>query len=1136
MQFTIAAIVTTKRIEGETRYCVQTLGDFRLTATDVLLKTALQRLAQVARKQLQTWIERGRAQQISNWLFNPEDVVSLFKEHLTLRTRTLTCKTLLCERSTPSGSYVFVPLIANLHYQRIPSVPFRAQATEVLTQWCNEQLKEDSHASLDELVLTGDAWIEPLDIGLTMIAAKKKKKGKQGALLGQSNPGGAEALERIGRCLDFHIDKRPTLVGRDSLADRLHRLIDTRRRQSVLLIGPASVGKTAILEEVVRRRVAARKPKSRHRKQTWLVSPSRVISGMSYLGQWEERWLAILKEAYRRDHVLYFDDPIGLYAAGKTRDSDLCLADVLKAFVSEHPVRLVFELTHGELSVLRRRDRSLVDNLVPLAIEPMDESATLRTLVQVVTEIEASKGCYFHPGLLPKFIDYGAITSPHQSLPGKAIALAHGLVSHATKKPIEDSSHGIDDNLHGTRPVRSVGGTDLDQFVEQRTGLRLDLRRKSFSLDSLRELLGRMLFGQPRAVDVLSRYAMRSIKGLQSMDRPLGVFLFLGPTGVGKTESAKALTRLLFLDESRMVRIDMNEITSAQAAEELIGTLEHPDGRLPSALRRQPNCVLLLDEIEKAHPDVFDYLLQVIGEGRLSDARGRLVDFRNSFIIMTSNLGSMEQRNAMGYESESSMEESHWDAVYRRAAQQFFRPEFLNRIDEFVVFHRLNRRDMSGVVNRHLDGLMQRDGLLRRRVFLHVDDTASEWIIDRGYDPNLGARAIQRAIEQHVTQPLADQMAASKVDSSVWTRLRVANGSLQCVASELRDIPLGTVEPDAPIDACIAQSRQRLDCVRNRLSVRSPSNQHAIDPLSQFDYYAVHNVLAESEEMLRDIKDWRQDALAPNITPIHSTIKSTPSKIIANSNHRYVDTRKNARRDDIATLKLRESIAESSQGLVGVSSKARQLLRQVRLAELVMDCIDDPKSWIFQATFLNPPKSDRPLDTYWKGGLMDRSVTSLPKDLNGWCAEMFANFGYSVRLPHDRSFVAIDGASARCLIEPLLGTYQVSSQFGTDQLLLIQAKPIAVNTLRPDFSASTEALVGDDFLTCQTEVRSMRSAQGDPIDTYCGPLGWMTIRGAIQERWQDYRTGASVAFPYSREWDGWLLDQQLQTPNLVLTP
>jgi ATP-dependent Clp protease ATP-binding subunit ClpA len=1101
-------------------------------ASDVLLKTALHRLAQEARKRLQAWIEKGHAAAIAQWLYDPDDEVTLFKEHLSLRSRTLILKTLLCSRESESGTYVSAPLLENLHFQRNARVPLRAQTTAVLTQWFNDKLKENEDASFDEFVLTGDAWVEPLDISVVMGATKKKKKSKIGALLGQSNPSGTESLQRVGRCLDAHQDSQKTLFERDELANRLMGLLASERRQNVLIVGAASVGKTALLHEVVRRRIVGRKSSARHRQQVWLISPSRVISGMSYLGQWEERWLSILKEAYRRDHVLVFDDPIGLYSAGRTRDSDLCLADVLKAFVAEHPVRLVFEATHAAVSILRRRDRSLVDTMIPMPLDPMDQSTTLRTLVQVVSGIESSKNCFFHPGVLPKIIEYGSLVAPHQSFPGKAIAIAHGLVSCALKSTDEFETADSEGDMQDipTRVVRSVGGHELDSYVEQRTGLRLEMRRSSRSSQSLREILSRMLFGQPRAVEVLSRYALRSIKGLQSLDRPLGVFLFLGPTGVGKTESAKALTRLLFLDEAKLLRIDMNEITSAQAAEQLIGTLDHPDGRLPTALRRQPNCVLLLDEIEKAHPDVLDYLLQVIGEGRLSDARGRLVDFRNAFIIMTSNLGATEQRSSLGFDlQDDSTADTSRDSVYRRAVQQFFRPEFLNRIDEIVTFHRLARADMRGIVDRQLDDMRKRDGLSRRKMFLQVDDQAVQWIIDRGYDPSLGARAVKRSIEREVAQPLADQMASTKLDSSVWTRLRIADGKLACETNELHSLLTGSLEPDLAIDECLAQARERVDAVRKQLAMRSPSNPNAIRPLSQVDYYAVHGTLTEAEDFMKIVKDWQRDSLEPDINPIHKTIKTTPTKLKVD-NHRFVDVRRNARRDDLAVLKLREALKDSGQGKLATepsATRSRQLARKVRLTELVMMHIDRPKRWILSAYFLNPPKSEyyfegaRTLDAYM--GI----ASQFPRDVNSWFGEMFKNFGYSIAFPQDKSFVLVEGASVGCLIEPLLGTYHVRVDWSMDQLLLIQAKPID-----DSIDADSVGKANDKFISglvlerCNREVTEMReSASGYPLDAFCGRHGWTTVRGQVTDRWQDYRTGACVPLSYCEEWNGWILDQ-----------
>jgi len=1136
MQLTIAILVTMQRIDGLPRYFAQTVCPPICTASDALLKTALQRLSNEVRKRLQSWIDRGQTRAVSAWLYDPQADVQLFKEKLTLRDRTLSLKTILMVHPALGGFVVVAPLLDDLRFQRDPKEALKGQATRLLTKWCEQRIKDDESMDLKSLSITGDAWVEPLDIVLSMAETKKKKKkGLVGALLGQSNPGGAESLQRVGRCLDAFRSDRCQLFGRDSEADRLYQLLGSRRNQGVALVGQASVGKTAVLEEVVRRRSFDRKNNRRHCEQVWLISPSRVISGMSYLGQWEERWLSILKEAYRRDHVLYFDDPISLYTAGVTRDSQMCMADVLKSFMAEQPIRIVFEMTHEALSILRRKDRSLVDPMIPLSIEAMNESQTLQTLIEVVSQIEADTQCFFHPSLLPTMIDYSATLAPQLSLPGKAISLARGLAhqaaSHAVQaesvvvmngeplnsEPINGEPGEERDTLRSVS--RSMTTADLDRFVEERTGLRLSLRQGTVSIKQLEIALSKMIVGQETAVKVLSRYAQRSLQGLQPIDRPLGVFLFMGPTGVGKTESAKALTRLLFHDESRMVRIDMNEISSASAAEGLIGTFEQPDGRLPSALRRQPNCILLLDEIEKAHPDALDYLLQVMGEGRLSDACGRAVDFRNAFIIMTSNLGSVESAQSLGYEIQDSQAgEMQRETIYQRTAKRFFRPEFLNRLDEIVVFGRLERSHMRHIVEHHLGALKRRDGLSRRRMFLQVDDEATQWIIERGYDPALGARAIKRAIEREVTQPLADQLAACHIENPVWTRLRIANGSIKCDTHELRILPTRMIAPEPETEECLVKAKACVERIRQQLLERSPANPEARHGLNQIDYYSIHSALMEASDCLKELTEQHKIGKETVIAPMQRSIKTTAGRVPHSRHHRAISPEEITREERKSDLDLREGIMESGASRTARSdstSPIRKLMRLLAIADMMLKRIDEPSRWLMRVRFLNPPGEHSNLGLEKKSrSQMLLSLNAFPVQLTAWLRDLLQGLQYSVSFQDGRAVAIVEGASVGGLLMQLLGTYQVAGDYGMERLLLIEAVAIDHGIQLEDWSA------------CDQEVgRFTNQADGFPNSEYCGRDGWTIIRGQIDDWIQDFRTGRRIPLKFSHEWQAWLLDQ-----------
>ncbi len=332
---------------------------------------------------------------------------------------------------------------------------------------------------------------------------------------------------------------------------------------------------------------------------------------MMYLGQWEQRWLAILREATKRDHILYFDDLVGLYTAGLTRDSRLNAADVLKSYLSEHRVRILAETTPEELAILRRRDRALADRFHLVYVPTLSPADSLPILLESAYRVETRKRIFFHPSVVPAVIQQQEVLAPNRAFPGKAIELIKSL--------------GEAD--------QAVTLNDLLYHLHQRTGTNLRLLFGHLgSQPAIEEILGRKVIGQKSAIEAMARVVIRFTQRLQPTDRPVGVLLFLGPTGVGKTESAKALTELLFDDASRMIRIDMNEITTPLAPNNWWAPLMHG---WPIDFGYSPTASFgsLLDEIEKAHPDVFDYLLQVLGEGRLTDARGRSSTFATPLLF-----------------------------------------------------------------------------------------------------------------------------------------------------------------------------------------------------------------------------------------------------------------------------------------------------------------------------------------------------------------------------------------------------------------------------------------------------------------------------------------------------------------------
>ncbi len=357
----------------------------------------------------------------------------------------------------------------------------------------------------------------------------------------------------------------------------------------------------------------------------------------------------------------------------------------------------------------------------------------------------------------------------------KAGELAYGVIPEleAKLKKIEE-----DEDKAGAMAQEVVTPDLIAQVVSRWTGIPVDkmLEGERDKLLQMETQIAKRVVGQKEAVQAVSTAVRRSRAGLQDPNRPIGSFMFLGPTGVGKTELSRALAEFLFDDEHAMIRIDMSEYMEKHSVARLIGAPPgyvgyEEGGALTEAVRRRPYQVILFDEIEKAHPDVFNVLLQVLDDGRLTDGQGRTVDFRNTLIIMTSNLGSEYLVNQPEGEDSDQVRDQVMDVV-----RAHFRPEFLNRVDEIILFHRLKREDMGKIVDIQLQRLMKL--LADRKITLKVDDAAKEWLGKKGYDPAYGARPLKRAIQKYVQDPLAELLLEGKIHDGETVKITAGKDGL----------------------------------------------------------------------------------------------------------------------------------------------------------------------------------------------------------------------------------------------------------------------------------------------------------------------------------------------------------------------
>ncbi len=723
------------------RYTVRPLFFARPVQQHDKLERALHLLARELRKELHQLGRDFRHDALSAYTFCPDLDYRRLDLVLELRKRIARGRFLFVLFHALGRRLAFAPTIPDVWFELARGEALHDRATEVLTAHFRAREKEDEEEFLppERFALDGTAWVTTLDFDIYPAQKLESPEDARRAALGSLEAlDGERELFRVGRCLDhLYPDDLDRVLLRDREVAELTRLLTAPDRRPVLLTGPPLVGKTALLHEYVWRTVAKRKDPHRVRNYTWLLSPQRLISGMSYVGQWENRLLAILKESAKRDHILYFDDFLGLYYAGRTCQSDLSVAHVLKPYIERREVRLVAELAPEAFRVLRERDRGFADLFHVLPVPEPSDRENLHVLISVRRQLEGQHRCRFALDVLPTVLDLQRRYVRHLSFPGKAALFLRRL---AVKFRGQDVSR------------QAV----LGEFHAQ-SGLSLSFLDARAKLDPKQVIaaLEQQVIGQPSALQAAADVVSIAKARLNDPERPLASFLFLGPTGVGKTQCAKALAAYLFGDAEKLLRFDMNELIDPGSAARLVGTFFSPEGLLTAAVRRQPFAVILLDEIEKGHPEVFDLLLQVLGEGRLTDALGRTADFTNTVIILTSNLGVREAQARLGY----SAEEGHRREVYAEAAEHFFRPEFFNRLDRIVPFEQLGRAGVGRIARMLIGDLFRREGLLRRKSILRVEDAALERIVDQGFDPVLGARALKRALERQLTQPVAARLA-----------------------------------------------------------------------------------------------------------------------------------------------------------------------------------------------------------------------------------------------------------------------------------------------------------------------------------------------------------------------------------------
>ncbi|MGO2035320.1 MAG: ATP-dependent Clp protease ATP-binding subunit [Brevibacterium sp.] len=662
--------------------------------------------------------------------------------------------------------------------------------------------------------------------------------GAEAAEAGAGHPG-AEAegeeetmLERFGTDLtalaaDGRLDP---VIGRSQEIEQTVEILARRTKNNPVLLGEAGVGKTAIAEGLAQAIHSGEVPKQLHGKRVIALDMPGMLAGTRYRGDFEERLTGALDEIAEDGELIVFVDELHTLvgAGGNGESNSMDAGNILKPRLARGDLHLVGATTLKEYrtiekdSALERRfqpvtvDEPNVEDAVAILEGLKDRYAEFHEVTYTDAAIRAAVELshrYITDRFLPDkaidLIDQAGARMSLQRGPAVDVEALKAKLSEleAEKKSaieIEDYERAgrLRDELSelGTRitaaenpETTSANSADavideqqIAQVVSRATGIpaaRMTQSQKT-RLAGLEGVLHERVIGQNDAVTAVSKSIRRSQTGMGDPNRPIGSFLFLGPTGVGKTELAKALAATLFDDESAMIRFDMSEFGERHTVSRLVGAPPgyvgyDEAGQLTEQVRRRPYSVILLDEVEKAHPDAFNLLLQVLDDGRLTDGQGRTVDFRNTVIIMTSNLGSeFMSGNPLGFNSGAQVDaEKDLKAKVMGRLKEFMRPEFLNRIDDTVMFSRLDREQLRTIVGLQLEASRKR--LAAQDIALEVSDEALDWLADQGYEPEFGARPLRRAIQRELDDRIADLLVTEAVSEGGTVRASVIDGALR---------------------------------------------------------------------------------------------------------------------------------------------------------------------------------------------------------------------------------------------------------------------------------------------------------------------------------------------------------------------
>ncbi|WP_367873764.1 ATP-dependent Clp protease ATP-binding subunit [Luteolibacter sp. Populi] len=640
------------------------------------------------------------------------------------------------------------------------------------------------------------------------------------------------ALRAFGRDLtklarDNELDP---VIGRESEIERVIQILCRRTKNNPVLIGEAGVGKTAIVEGLAQEISSGNVPEILRDKKVITLDLALMVAGTKYRGQFEERIKAVMDEIRKVKNVILFIDELHTIVGAGSAEGAMDASNIIKPALSRSELQVVGATTLNEYRKYIEKDAALERRFQQVKVEEPSVDDAIKIMQGLQEKYEAHHKAKFTPEAVVASVKLTSRYLTGRYLPDKAIdvldeAGARARIGQMTRPPeikqleadieqvnrekigaigeqdfekaasLRDKEKHIKKTLDETlknwrakseETVVEVDDEDIMAVVSKWTGVplrRMEEKEAEKLLKMESELEGRVI-GQDEAVKAISKALRRSRADLKDPRRPIGSFLFLGPTGVGKTYLARNLAEFMFGDPESLIQIDMSEYMEKFTSSRLIGSPPgyvgyEEGGQLSEAVRRRPYSVVLFDEIEKAHPDVMNLLLQILEEGMVTDSLGRKIDFRNTIIILTSNVGAsmIKRQTTLGFGAMSA-DQGDFEGMKEKIMEEskrYFKPEFLNRLDDLVVFHMLEKKDLDKIVDLEIDKLLKR--LRDKDITLELDSTARDLLVKKGYDPSYGARPMRRAVERYLEDPLAEALLRGDVKPGDTAKVHCPEGA-----------------------------------------------------------------------------------------------------------------------------------------------------------------------------------------------------------------------------------------------------------------------------------------------------------------------------------------------------------------------